>query len=85
MTSEYNAARKSLHEEEGRRAYHLALFGDHLAEEFGYVDLDGIEAVQFFLMEKHHWLPSQVKTMSYEDMLFALQMEMQGWKMPPST
>jgi hypothetical protein len=54
---------------------HLENLGDRIAEDNHYDDLDGIEAVQYFLMEKHHWTPAQVKSMSWDDLRFAMSQE----------
>ena len=55
-------------------------FGDDLAKREGYQTIDGMEAVRFYLMQKHNWLPSQVNSMSSEDLRFALTKEMGDWK-----
>jgi len=73
---------KSLYVTEGELVYALAVFGDHIAKREGYKGLDGLEAVQFYLVTKFHWLPSQVRGMSYEDMRFVLAEEMSGWTLP---
>ncbi|MGD9160764.1 MAG: hypothetical protein PVG39_20265 [Desulfobacteraceae bacterium] len=53
----------------------LYLIGDKLAEREGYKDLDGIDAVYYYLIQKHNWLPSQVKSMNVEDLSFCLSEE----------
>lgn len=75
----YDQIRADLHQEMGKLNYLLEKFGDYLAKQNGYKDIDGIEAVQFFLMEKHHWTPATVKTMSLEDTRWAMTQEMAGW------
>lgn len=67
----------------GQLNYHLAVFGDHLAKREGYKEKDGMEAVYFYLMNKHHWLPRDVRSMSQEDLTFALCEELAGWTLPP--
>jgi len=62
--------------------YHLLRFGDHLAEREGYKDLSGIDAVHYYLIQKHHWTPAQVRGMSSGDLRFLLSGEMQGWTLP---
>jgi hypothetical protein len=47
--------------------------GDKIAKEYGYNNLYGIEAVYYYLIQKHNWLPSQVKGMSYDDLSFCLE------------
>lgn len=77
-----NEARRRLQEAEGSLAYHLDMFGDKLAERQGYVGLSGFEAIRYYLMQKHHWLPRDVAALSYLEMRFALHEEMQGWTVP---
>ncbi len=67
---------------EGIHAFCLDVFGDYLAEREGYKELEGIEAIHFYLVTKHHWLPAQVRSMSYVDMRFVLSEEMSGWTLP---
>ena len=73
---------KELHASEGGLVYCLAVFGFTLAEREGYVDLDGLDAVRFYLMQKHNWLPRDVKAMSHEDLQFAMSQEFAGWTIP---
>lgn len=63
--------------------FNLHVFGDHLAKTHGYAHHQGIEAVHYFLMLKHGWLPSQLKSMSAEDLRFAIEEDMAGWTVPP--
>lgn len=64
-------------------AYSLDVFGDQLAEQNGLPpDLYGIDAVNFYLIKKHNWTPTQVREMSAEDKRLALSEEMQKFKMP---
>ena len=85
MSRELNEARKRTHDATATQNYFLELFGDELAVRLGYEGLDGMEAVQFYLMEKHHWLPSVVRSMSGEDLRFAMTKEMAGWKVKQAT
>lgn len=81
--NEMYESRKRLHEVEGNLVYLLDVFGDTLALKQGYKsDLHGIDAVRYYLMQKHHWLPRDVKSMSYEDLQFALSEEQAGWLLP---
>lgn len=73
---------KRLHEAEGQLAYHLAVFGDRLAKREKYKSLEGLEAVHFYLVHKFSWPPAQVRGMSYEDLRFVLQEEMEGFVLP---
>ena len=49
--------------------------GNNLAKREGYESLEGIEAVQYYLIQKHNWTPSQVKSMSNDDLSFCLEEE----------
>ncbi len=80
---EHYELRKKLHEADANLVYSLDVFGDTLAEKQGYKsDLHGLDAVRYYLMQKHHWLPRDVKSMSYEDLQFALSEELAGWLLP---
>ena len=79
---EHYEATKRLYEAEGNLTYSLDVFGDEIAKREKYKDLDGIEAIHFYLIHKFKWLPSQVKSMSAEDLRFVLTEEMSGWTMP---
>lgn len=62
--------------------YHVDVFGDHLAEKYNYNHHSGIEAVWYFLIEKHHWTPAVVRALNTEDLMFLLTEEMVGWIIP---
>lgn len=82
MSAEMNRARAGVHAAQGGLNYSLEVFGDELAKREGYNANDGLEAVQYYLMQKHGWLPRDIKTMSLEDLRFALAEEMHGWTLP---
>ncbi len=73
---------RRLHEAEGNLNYILEAFGDTLAEREGYHDLDGMDAVRFYLIHKFSWLPRDVRAMSHEDMRFVLREELAAWTLP---
>ncbi|WP_395066517.1 hypothetical protein [Paraburkholderia silvatlantica] len=73
---------KKLHDAEGKLAYMLAVFGDTLAEREGYKELDGMDAVHFYVVHKMKWAPAQVRAMSAADLRFVLTEEMSGWTAP---
>ena len=73
---------KRLQEAEGNLAYCLCVFGDTIANREKYKDLDGLDAVRFYFIQKYRWLPRDVRAMSYEDMRFVLSQEMAGWTLP---
>lgn len=62
--------------------YHLHCFGDHLAKRENYKTHAGLDAARYFLMVKHGWTPATVRTMSDDDLQFALVEEMAGWTVP---
>ena len=82
MQKMHTDSRKRLHTAQGNLAYLLEVFGDTLAQREGYTDIDGMEAIHLFLIQKHHWLPRDVRGMSQEDLRLALHTEMQGWTVP---
>lgn len=68
---------------EAHLSYSLDVFGDKLvSENLAPADLDGIEAVNYYLVRKFNWTPSQVRGMSAEDKRFALTEEMKGFTLP---
>jgi len=84
MSKERYENLKKLHEAEGGLAYALDVFGDTLAKREKYKDmgLTGMDAVHFYLIQKFHWLPRDVKAISAEDIRFVLSEQMAGWVMP---
>jgi hypothetical protein len=80
--NDLNKARRELHRTQGELNYFLELFGDDLAKRKGYKDHKGMEAIYFYLVEKYHWPPSQVRGMSHDDLRFVLGEEMHGWTVP---
>ncbi|UQI41900.1 hypothetical protein [Vreelandella venusta] len=79
-----NEAEYRLFDNEAKTKYSLARFGDYLAKTHSYPrSLAGLDAVRYYLMQKHHWTPSTLRDMSIDDMEFAVAMEKEGWTMPP--
>ena len=74
---------KRLHQATGNLNYHLEVFGHHLAKQHNWTDIDGMDAVHYYLIKKYHWLPRDVRSMTGEDILLALHEEMQDWFLPP--
>lgn len=77
----YNAMHDK-YQAEGNLAYMLDVYGDTIAAREGYKSVNGIDAVHYYIIHKFHWLPSQVKSMSSEDLRFVLSEEMHGWSLP---
>lgn len=73
---------RRLHDATAGLDFCLDVFGDHLAQRENYRSVDGLDAVRFHLMQRHHWTPAQVRAMSPEDLRFALSEEMHGWTLP---
>ncbi|WP_375592198.1 hypothetical protein [Chitiniphilus eburneus] len=71
------------HTTTGELNYILEVFGDTLATQQGYKGIDGMEAIYCYLIQKHHWLPREVRSMAPDDLRLALHVEMQGWALPP--
>lgn len=71
-----------LHHATGGLNFSLEVFGNHVAEREGYQENKGLDAIRFYLMEKHGWLPMQVNSMSMDDLRFAMSEEMFGWTLP---
>jgi hypothetical protein len=76
-------ATRNLRRVEGERAFHVDLFGDYIAEREGYKAHGGLDAVRYYLIQKHHWLPRDVRSLNLDDLLFVLEEEMSGWHVPP--
>lgn len=81
-TKQHYEALARLHHVQGALLFNLEVFGDHLAEREGYKEHEGIEAIRFYLMGKYGWLPSQVRSLSAEDIRFAIEEEFSGWTLP---
>ncbi len=54
---------------------HLYILGDKISRREGYKTHTGINAVYFYLIQKHNWLPAQVKSLNVEDLSFCLEEE----------
>lgn len=53
----------------------IAEIGNKLAKREGYQRVSGLEAVQYYLTEKHHWPPKRVRSMKVDDLWFCLKEE----------
>ena len=80
---EQYAVTSRLHTSIGELNFHLDVFGDHNATREGYKSVTGLDAVHYYLVQKHHWLVRDVKSMSMDDLRFALTEELAGWSVPP--
>jgi hypothetical protein len=77
-----NESRHKLLHAKANFSFLIESFGDELAKRHNYKSLSGLEAVQVFLINKHHWLPREVRLMSWDDLELALHVEMQDWTPP---
>ena len=55
----------------------IEALGDQLAEENKY-PLQGIAAIHYHLIQKHNWLPRDVRSMSIEDIKLACASELES-------
>jgi hypothetical protein len=53
----------------------IAEIGDKLSKREKYQQVSGLEAVYYYLMQKHHWPPKRIKAMKVEDLYFCLKEE----------
>jgi hypothetical protein len=53
----------------------LGELGDQLAEREGYEQVSGLEAVWYYLIQKHHWPPKRVRAMHLHDLYFCMKEE----------
>lgn len=72
MTTNYQEIAKSEARLESVIVEKLHEIGHTIASLKNYKNVDGVDAIRYYLMEKHHWLPSQVKAMSFEDLDFCI-------------
>lgn len=82
MTTQQFELAAKLHNLDGASNFHLELYGNDLAKKNGYKEHQGIDAIQFYLMQKHNWLPSAVRSMSLDDLKFAIAEDKNGWTIP---
>ncbi len=80
-SEELKSIRKKLHASYASSWVHLYIFGDELAEKNGY-DVDGLEAVYFYLFDKRGLLPEYTSALNLDALRLLLQMELKGWTIP---
>ena len=66
---------KKLGELETAQVKSLTFRGNMIAKREKYQELDGVDAVKHYLIQKHHWLPSQINAMTTADLCFAVAEE----------
>ena len=52
--------------------------GERIAKTNGWTNISGIEAVKYYLLQKHHWTPAQLDAMSIEQLRFAMRFDTAG-------
>jgi len=52
---------------------YLDAAGNKIVAREKYPSLKGLDAVHFFLIERHHWTPAQVRRISRSDLAFCVQ------------
>lgn len=57
---------------EGEMKSIFSMLGDTIAQDQGYEDLRGMDAIFRYLIDKYHWLPHQVRSLSVEDLSLLL-------------
>ena len=77
----YEILRK-LYLNQGELDYSLIVFGDELAKRQNYKELEGLDAIHFYLIEKYNWTLSYVRSLKLEDINFLLREEMRSWTLP---
>ncbi len=80
MTIDQLRQRYAVHQQAAEVAYITECFGDQLAAT-GKVpsDLRGREAIDYYLISTHSWLPAQVRALSWEEIQAVLHAELSGW------
>lgn len=58
------------------------MFGHHIAQREKYKEHKGVDALHFYLVQKYGWMPSKVKSLSWEDLDFLFAEERSGWTLP---
>lgn len=60
----------------------LSFFGNVIAKEENYLSHTGIDAIHWYLICQHGWLPSVVKSLSIDDLLFLMAERTHGMVLP---
>jgi hypothetical protein len=76
------AAKHALHQSHATLIFYLEVFGDHLADREEYKEHKGFDALYYYLIQKHRWLPSQARSLNFDDLRFLFAEEMSGWTLP---
>lgn len=63
-----------LHAEAVRKTDILAI-GDQIAKQQGYKTLRGMDAVVRYLVDKHHWLPADIRRLTANELALLLDIQ----------
>lgn len=66
----------------GLHAFTIEL-GDRIAKKLGYSGFDGMDAIVLYLVNKHHWLPADIRAMSQDDLRLVLHDEFKQFPAKP--
>lgn len=72
LEADYSETRRKIHVLNGEMAALLEEQGDALAKRMGYDGLRGMDALHRFLIDKHHWLPHQVRSLTVDELKLLL-------------
>ncbi|MBB4126250.1 hypothetical protein GGR77_001540 [Xanthomonas translucens] len=76
-SDQMNEWRAEMHHATADLACALETQGDLVAQQNGWALL-GLDAIRYYLMQKHHWTPEQLFAMSVEHLRFAMSEEVLG-------
>ena len=79
MSSDLGEIRKGLHEAQAGLNWAFEEFGNYLAKREGYKNLDGIDAIHCYTIQKFSSLPRDVRSMTYDDLRFVLSQQIEEW------
>lgn len=72
INEEYQERTEKLFVAEGEMKAVFSRLGDQIAKDQGYDSLHGMDAVHRYLIDKYHWLPHQVRSLSVDDLALLL-------------
>lgn len=70
--NELHSATERLFVAEAKLKSEFSKQGDSIAADQGYHGLNGMDAVYRYLIDKYHWLPCQVRSLSVDDLSLLL-------------
>lgn len=68
INEEYQERTEKLFIAEGEMKAVFSRLGDQIAQDMGYDAIHGMDAVYRYLIDKYHWLPHQVRSLSVDDL-----------------